>query len=205
MALAGVRQTGLTVIEVVVSLLIIVLLAAIAAPSYQEYRRNSRLTSIAGEFAASVQLARAEAAKRQKIVSMCPTQTVSHRSPTCAEDPNFAAWIVFEDGDGDCLPVAGAVPIQADAAVTPDETGRISVHGSGVCISFSAGGSLRSVQDLKTADRLLVCDARGEGTPDSTEPSPARGVLIDANGRVTVTRQRQAIRSWQLPCPPAYR
>ncbi len=205
MALAGVRQTGLTVIEVVVSLLIIVLLAAIAAPSYQEYRRNSRLTQVADAFAASVQLARTEAVKRQKIVSMCPTQTVARRSPSCTEDPNFAAWIVFEDGDGDCLPVAGAVPIQADAAVSPDETGRIAVHGSGVCISFSTLGSLRSVQDLRTADRLLVCDARGEGTPDSTEPSPARGVLIDANGRAFVTRQRQAIRSWQLPCPPAYR
>src|SRR5215471_18307171 len=114
----GVRQAGLTVLEVVVSLLIIVLLVAIASPRIQEYRRNSRLTAIASDFAASVQLARTEAVRRQKIVSMCPTQTVTARSPSCSDEPTFDAWIVFEDGDGDCLPVAGAVPIQAEAAVT---------------------------------------------------------------------------------------
>jgi type IV fimbrial biogenesis protein FimT len=201
MALRGTRGTGFTLLEVVVSLLIIVLLAAIAAPRVQEYRRNSRLTAIASDFAASVQLARTEAVKRQKIVSMCPTRSVTARSPTCSDDPSFAAWIVFEDGDGDCLPVAGAVPIQAEAAVTAPESGHIAAHGSGVCISFSTSGALRSVQDLGTADRLLVCDVRGIGIPESPGPSPARGVSIDRNGRVSVTRQRDTIRGWRVSCP----
>ena len=202
MAQAGVRQTGLTLIELVVGLLIITLLIAIASPSLDEYRSNRRLATVTNDFVASVQLARSEAVKRQKIVSMCPTQTVGSRSPTCAEDPNFAAWIVFEDGDGDCLPVAGVMPIQADAAVPSEEAAHVSARGSGVCISFATSGALRSVQDMHTADRLLVCDGRGVGTPDSTEPSPARGVQIDSNGRVSVTRQRQAIRAWHLSCPP---
>lgn len=201
MALLGIRNTGVTLLEVVVSLLIIVLLVAIASPRVQEYRRNSRLAAIASDFAASVQLARSEAVKRQKIVSMCPTQRVTERSPNCSDDASFAAWIVFEDGDGDCLPVAGAVPIQAEAAVTAEESGHISARGSGVCISFSTAGALRSVQDLQTADRMLVCDARGVGIPESSGPSPARGVSIDRNGRVSIMRQRDTLRGWQVPCP----
>src|SRR5215471_4219447 len=94
----GVRQAGLTLLEVVVSLLIVVLLVAIASPRIEEYRRNSRLAAIASDLAASVELARTESVRRQKIVSMCPTQTVTSLSPSCSDDPSFSAWIVFEDG-----------------------------------------------------------------------------------------------------------
>ena len=201
MQLTAFRETGLTLLEVVVSLLIIVLLVAIASPRVQQYRRDSRITAIASDFAASVQLARSEAVKRQKIVSMCPTQRVTARSPTCSGEANFAAWIVFEDGDGDCLPVAGAVPIQAEAALHPDETGHISARGSGVCVSFSTNGALRTVQDMRIADHFLVCDARGVGIPEASGPSPARGVSIDRNGRMSMTRQRDAIRTWRVSCP----
>jgi len=200
MALAGPRNSGFTLLEGVVSLMILILLVAIASPRIAEYRRGSRLTSIASDFAAAVQLARSEAVKRQKIVSMCPTRSPSARSPGCSEEPNFAAWIVFEDGDGDCLPVAGAVPIRAEAAVQSGEAGHLWVRASGVCISFSTSGALRTVQDMRTADHLLVCDARGIGVPDTPGPSPAHGVLIDRNGRVSMTRQRETLRTWRVAC-----
>jgi type IV fimbrial biogenesis protein FimT len=202
MAAAGLRKSGFTLIEAVVSLLILVLLVAIASPHIQEYRRGSRLASIASDFAAAVQLARSEAVKRQKIVSMCPTRTARARSPTCSDDPDFAAWIVFEDGDGDCLPVAGAVPIRTEAAVQSGEGGHIWARASGVCISFSTSGALRTVQDMRTADHLLVCDARGVGIPETPGPSPAHGVLIDRNGRVSMTRQRETLLAWRVSCNP---
>jgi type IV fimbrial biogenesis protein FimT len=195
------RQAGVTVLEVVVSLLIIVLIIGIAAPTIQENRRNSRIVTVAADLAASVQLARAEAVRRQKIVSMCPTENVGARSPKCSEDPNFDAWIVFEDGDGDCLPVAGAVPIRAQSAVPSDESARIAARGTGVCISFAINGSLRIVQFMRNADKLLVCDARGIGTPFGNDPSPAIGLTLDPSGRVSQTRQRDAIRNWRLACP----
>jgi len=201
MAVGRVRKAGFTLLEVVVSLLIIVLVAAIASPRLQDYRRSTRLTAVASDFAASVQLARSEAVKRQKIVSMCPTRTVAARSPSCSDEPSFAAWIVFEDGDGDCLPVAGAVPIQAEAAVSADEVGHISARASGVCISFSTTGALRTVQDMRTADHLLICDSRGVGLPETSGLSPARGVSIDAKGRVSMTRQRQTLHAWRVSCP----
>jgi Tfp pilus assembly protein FimT len=195
------RQAGVTVLEVVVTLLIIVLIIAIAAPTIQENRRNSRIVTVAADLAASVQLARAEAVRRQKIVSMCPTENVAARSPKCSEDPNFDAWIVFEDGDGDCLPVAGAVPIRTQAAVPGDEAGRIAARGTGACISFAKNGSLRVVQFMRNADKLLVCDARGIGTPFGNDPSPAIGLTLDPSGRVTQTRQRDTISNWRLACP----
>jgi type IV fimbrial biogenesis protein FimT len=196
------RQTGVTLIELVVSLLIVVLLVAIASPSYQEYQRNARLATLAGDFTASVQLARAEAARRQKIVSMCPTDSVAAHSPKCSESSNFSSWIVFEDGDGDCLPIAGEAPIQAVTGVRPEEANRVSARGNGNCISFSTTGAVRTVLDAHNADRILVCDVRGVGLPESTDPSVAHGLLLDPQGRVTQTRQRQALLSWRLPCTP---
>ena len=197
-----VRQRGVTLIEVVVSVLIIVLLLAIASPSFEEYQRNKRLATLAGDFTASVQLARAEASRRQKIISMCPTETVTAHSPKCADGSNFAAWIVFEDGDGDCLPIAGEVPIQAVSAIRAEEATRVSLRGNGSCISFATTGAVRMVQDVHNADRLLVCDVRGIGVPESTDPSVARGIALDPQGRVTQTRQRQTLLAWRLPCSP---
>jgi type IV fimbrial biogenesis protein FimT len=197
----GDRQAGLTVIEVVVSALIVVLLVGIVTPSVQEYRHNGRLNAVSAEFMAAVQLARTEAVRRQKIVSMCATDDATKRSPKCAEDANFQSWMVFEDGDGDCLPVAGEVPIQATSAIEPDEGGRLAARANGFCVSFAVNGTLRAVPDAHTADKLLVCDARGIGEPFGNDPSPSRGIVIDPRGRVTLTRQRDTIRGWRLSCP----
>jgi hypothetical protein len=99
-------------------------------------------------------------------------------------------------------PVARAVPIRAEAAVQSGEVGHIWARASGVCISFSTSGSLRTVQDMRTADHLLVCDARGIGLPETPGPSPAHGVLIDRNGRVSMTSLRETLRTWRVACNP---
>ena len=45
----------------------------LAAPSFNEFRRNSRLTGVANDFLGAVQTARTEAIKRQLPVSICPS------------------------------------------------------------------------------------------------------------------------------------
>ena len=60
------------------------LILGLAAPSFNEFRRNNRLTSTANDFLGAVQFARTEAIKRQQPVSVCATGEPHSAAATCA-------------------------------------------------------------------------------------------------------------------------
>ena len=77
------RSRGFTIVELMVTLSIAALILAIGAPSFNEFRRNNRLTGTANDFLGAVQTARTEAIKRQLQVSVCPSANPNDASPTC--------------------------------------------------------------------------------------------------------------------------
>ena len=84
------RQAGFTLIELMVTISLIVVIMALAAPSFATFQRNSELTSTANTMLSSLAAARSEAMKRGRNVLVVP-----------ADDTGWAAgWIVFFDTDG---------------------------------------------------------------------------------------------------------
>ena len=80
---------GFTLIELMVTISLIVVVMALAAPSFTAYQRNAELTSVANTLLSSLTAARAEAMKRGRNVTVVPADG-SHWT---------SGWIVFVDED----------------------------------------------------------------------------------------------------------
>ena len=64
---------GFTLVEFMIALSILAILVALAAPSFQEVMRQSRLTSQTNDLLGGLQSARAEAIRRNRTVRFCST------------------------------------------------------------------------------------------------------------------------------------
>jgi type IV fimbrial biogenesis protein FimT len=92
------RHRGFTLIELMVTVAIMVILAAVATPAMQGLLNVNRLNGAAGELTAAMQLARSEAVRRNARVTVCGSadgascsaswgeMLVTHPNPT-ANDP----------------------------------------------------------------------------------------------------------------------
>jgi type IV fimbrial biogenesis protein FimT len=90
----GWQAKGFTLVELMVTLLILAILLGLAVPSFRDASLSSRLTGYANDLVAGVQLARSEAIKRNDTVTLC----ASEDGATCAEDVGWeVGWIVLTD------------------------------------------------------------------------------------------------------------
>ena len=55
------RESGFTLMELMITLALAAVILSIGAPSFTEFRRNNRLTSVGNDFLGAVQTARSEA------------------------------------------------------------------------------------------------------------------------------------------------
>ena len=181
-----VSQAGFTLLELLVALAVAAIILGIGAPSFRDFQRNSRLTGVANDLLAGMQLARTEAVKRQTIVSICASANVP--TPTCTTQPDFSGWIVFEDPTGSCVPASGTFPIRTGLEISPDEATSISARGTDICVSFAASGYMSPATGIPTADYILVCDGRGIIQSSGATQTTARLVTLSSTGRVSVSR-----------------
>ena len=91
------RDSGFTLIELVVTLAVAALLASLAAPSVRDFIVRSGMTNLGNEFNASILKARNEAVNRNTCVTMCMSSTASGASPSCTTSGTDwqVGWIVF--------------------------------------------------------------------------------------------------------------
>lgn len=85
-----VRQSGLSLVELITTLLIMAVLARVAIPSYNNVIRDNRLLGAANSLMGAIAMARAEAVRRGRMVSVCPSST----GTSCSSDW-AAGWIVY--------------------------------------------------------------------------------------------------------------
>lgn len=90
------RQSGQTLIELLITAAIAVALGAFALPSLRGWLADARQASRTTAFVVSAQLARGEALRRAHPVTLC----ASADGTRCGEDYS-KGWIVFEDEDRD--------------------------------------------------------------------------------------------------------
>lgn len=162
-------QSGVTLIELLVTLSIAVILMAIAVPGFQDFFRRNRLDSSVSEFVASLNLARSEAIRRGVRVSLCRSSTGTNCT---ADQPWQAGWIVFSNPDDDNVVDAGeeivrrhqALPAGVTLNATDNFTNRITYRPDGR-ITNNVGGS------------FFFCHG---GTED------ARRILVIGTGRARV-------------------
>lgn len=151
---------GVTLIELMITIAVLATLVMVGVPGMSSLLQNSRLTSYANEFVASVALARSEAIKRNAVVSVC----VSADGTNCAVDGWQSGWIV-RAADGTVLRRTQALA-----------SGYLFKNVAGtVLLQFSPAGI------GSTPVSLTLCQSSAASTNQ-------RVVVITASGQSSVTR-----------------
>jgi len=86
--------------ELLITVAIVGILAAIAIPSYRETMRNNRVVSVSNEVIGAINYVRSEAIKRGKRVTLCKTSDISASTPSCSTATTVGwhnGWIIFVD------------------------------------------------------------------------------------------------------------
>lgn len=194
----SVHIRGFTLLELMIVLALAAVILAIGAPNFGEFRRNARLTGDANDFLTAVQVARTEAVKQQRPVSLCSTDDPRAAEPACSAAVDFGGWLVFTDPDTDCAPAAATDIARRGGRPAADRGNVISV-ADGPCLTFAANGFARD-EAPAGARRIVFCDARGYELQGGTGQSAARGIEVSRTGRGEVVRDRARLEAWGLAC-----
>lgn len=188
------KQSGLTIIELMVTLVVAVILISLAIPNFRLLIQNNRITSATNDFLAVVSLARAEAVKRGATVLICRTDDPQANPPDCVRadssvhDGNWSSgWLIY------ALPTT-AIATEADYIDGTDVLVRLGEGpAAGVRITsdtegnqwlgYNPDGSLFEANEA----RYAVCDERDE--------SAGRLIRIPLTGRPIIEDTTTAVDS----------
>jgi type IV fimbrial biogenesis protein FimT len=177
-------QSGLTLIELMVTLSVLAILLVTATPSFVSYTKDNRRTTYINELVSSLNLARSEAAKSNSTVAFCP----SSNGADCAGDNYDSGWIVFRNDNGDEPPVVdspGEVILRTHVGTQHSGTSLSATAGVATGVNFQPSGRPHTFGDI------TYCDDRGA--------THARSVVVNLVG-VIVASDKHADGS-ALTCP----
>jgi type IV fimbrial biogenesis protein FimT len=92
------RSRGVTLIELMVTVAMVAVLAAVATPSYRSFVVNQQLSTASGEFLSALLQARSEALRLGKQTMVVPINEIE--GPSASSYSWLPGWCVFVDSDG---------------------------------------------------------------------------------------------------------
>jgi type IV fimbrial biogenesis protein FimT len=177
------KQAGLTLIELMITLVVGSILLVIAVPSFMSFQKDNRRVTQLNELVSGLNLARSEAVKSHATVALCP----SSDNATCSGTTYDNGWIVFLNKDGDSPPAV------TDASETILRT-HSGVTGSGISLratGITTGLNFAATGRPNVAGDITYCDDRGA--------TYARNVLVSRIGQITSSYQHSD--NTALSCP----
>lgn len=167
-------QTGVTLIELLVTLAIATIVLTLGVVGFRELVASTKITNAANSLVGHLQFARSEAIKRGTEVSVCP----STDGTTCVSESDGSweiGYLVRLDATGRVLRYVDSAEM-AGITVTMGKP-RIRFRPDGTAPGFNA--------------TLTICD--------TTDSAAKRGVIVSDVGRVRVSNYRAG--GGALSCP----
>lgn len=94
-------QTGLTLVELMVTLAAAIVLLAVGVPMYRSLVANNAVVAQTNGLVSALNLARSEAVKRGGNLTVCPKSSASVAQTNCGTNTNWAnGWHLFTDDSG---------------------------------------------------------------------------------------------------------
>ena len=168
---------GFTLLELMIIIVILGITMAFAAPGLGTMISNNRISSNASDFAAALQLAKAEAVARINPVIVCKKNTDSDGCVTTGDWSQ--GWIVFSDDNGN----GGVDGGNNEAILLIHEAlnSRISFGGSTSEVDSSITFRPSGTSNVTTTGTLIICN-------DGLFDYSARGILVTITGRGSVMK-----------------
>lgn len=171
------NQSAFTLIELIITLLVLGILSALAAPAMRDIVMNNRIVTETNDMLVSLTFARSEAIKRSTSVFLCKTLDPEASPPLC----NAAAawtngWLIFADANSSGLYEFGTNDVLLRFGDGFPGTGnKIKLIGPLNSFGFTRLGLLTT-----TSRFFHICDSRGNDF--------ARVIDIFSTGRARVNR-----------------
>lgn len=171
------RNSGFTLLELMIVITLAAVITAIGIPSFQNTVANQRRTAAINELALAFNLARSEAVKRVRYVSICKSSDGATCGGPAVEWED--GWIIFANADN---ATPGTVDVGDEIIrAHPGLNGSQTLRRTGVVdgfVSFRPSGTLGTAAANFTGT-LTLCDGRGAAA--------ARGMILRPSGQWTVT------------------
>ncbi|WOJ96492.1 GspH/FimT family pseudopilin [Congregibacter brevis] len=167
-------QSGFTLIELMMVLVLIAVLLGVGGPSFQSSLQRNRLQSAVNTVATALSFARAEAVIRSQPVSICPTIDTS----SCSGSNWETGWLIFVDNNeggggaaSDGTLNGGEELLRIGEPAPQGVTVRTVNFPSTAAIVFTDSG--RVLQNI--SGTVTVCDERGV--------NEARALVVEVSGQ----------------------
>ena len=176
------RDTGFSLVELLVTVALAAVILAVAVPSFTGLFGSSKISASTNEFVASIHTTRSEAIKRNTRAAMCPSASPTSAAATCDNSADWSSgWIVFVDDDEDGQ---------------RDDPAEEILHSAE---PLSNGFSISTVPASSSLKSLIYFDTDGSsiaagGTPVAGDveirygADELRTLSVSVSGRVKLTR-----------------
>jgi type IV fimbrial biogenesis protein FimT len=173
------EQKGFTLVELLITMVVVSILLATAVPSFMQFIKNNRVTGQANSFVVSIHVARNEAVKRGAGTTLCASDDLISCSGSWSD-----GWIAFSD-----LNRNGAIDTATGTCSEAED-----------CLIQAVAGPVRSTLTASASSIRFLPTGRlsdGEVTlilkADDCDQKQKRSIIITAQGHTNITEQ---------PCTP---
>ncbi|WP_181880944.1 GspH/FimT family pseudopilin [Crenobacter cavernae] len=172
------HQRGFTLLELMITLSVLAILVAVAAPAFNQTMASSRAAGLSNALVGSLNLARSEAIKRGQTVTVCKTANPNAANTNCAAGAAWRdGWLVFVDNGTRGTVDGNDVRIKV---VQPSGIGETNVSAGGNVanyLSFLPRGESRGSDGAVPSASLNICTGGIQ-----------RRVLVNAVGRTHIAK-----------------
>ncbi len=168
MPVAGRRQAGFNLLELMITIGILGVITAIAIPSFQSVSINSSLSTETNDLVSSLRHARSEAAKQGQNVTVC-SANAGYTACSGAADWS-TGWLIVD---------TAANVIRIREALDTDTATEQAIAGAQGLIVFNRNGFTTNARTIKLCGR-------------QNSAQRARGVIISIDGRVRLATDSDA-------------
>jgi type IV fimbrial biogenesis protein FimT len=179
----GRQQQGLTLVELIITLVVAAILLTLAAPNLSSFLKRDRLATQANDLVADLALARSEAIKRGGVIVVCKSSDPMATPPSCNTtdgDPWTTGRLIWADANGDNT-VQSTEVLRIREALDGNSNGLYGENGAAGTANQVRFTGLGMASPPNTMSQLVFCDNRG--------PSEGRAVVIGPTGRARVTEK----------------
>jgi type IV fimbrial biogenesis protein FimT len=155
------RNHGFTIIELMITVLIVAILAAVAVPGFRDFIGNTRVTGATNDLVTALNVARSEALQRGMPVAVCSSTNQS----TCAGSNTWTTgWIAFTDNSG-VAGVRDGAGVSADALVQswPGLRGDMSATANANFVRYEVTGTITPPIGAASGAAAVTIDIKQTG------------------------------------------